>query len=95
MARIHVRGGRPLAEYAHAGMRIVVVRGDYEARLVEHLFPRGVLPEQALEIHNAHGANPLFVRCAEYTNEIEWTRVSERWPSLFRSRMTQTSAGKP
>ncbi len=73
MARIHVRGGRPLAGYAHAGMRIVVVRGDYEARLVEHLFPQGAVPEQALEIANAHGANALFVKCAEYVNEVEWT----------------------
>jgi hypothetical protein len=47
MARIHVRGGTPLAGYAHAGMRIVVESGDYDARLVEHLFPQGVVPEQA------------------------------------------------
>lgn len=72
MARIHVRGGRPLAGYAHAGMRMVVVRGDYDARLMEHLFPQGVVPEPALEIVNAHGANPLFVKCAEYANEVEW-----------------------
>ncbi|MGZ0002915.1 hypothetical protein [Burkholderia gladioli] len=53
-------------------MRIVVVRGDYDAYLVEHLFPQGVVPEPALEIANAHGANPLFVKCAEYVNEVEW-----------------------
>ncbi|KAB0648377.1 hypothetical protein [Burkholderia diffusa] len=53
-------------------MRIVVVRGDYDAYLVEHLFPQGVVPEPALEIPNAHGANHLFVKCAEYGNEVEW-----------------------
>jgi predicted phosphodiesterase len=54
-------------------MRIVVVRGDYDAHLVEHLFPQAVVPEQALEIASTHGANPLFVKCAEYVNEVEWT----------------------
>ncbi|MBN3754211.1 hypothetical protein G3N95_14765 [Paraburkholderia sp. Tr-20389] len=77
MTRIHVRGGKPLAGYAHAGMRIVVVRGDYEARVVEHLFPHGFAPEQALEIDSAHGANPLFVRCAEYINEVEWSEFPD------------------
>jgi hypothetical protein len=72
MARIHVRGGRPLAGYTSAGMRLVVMRGDYDTQMVDHLFPQAVAPGPALEITNAHGANPLFVKCAEYVNEIEW-----------------------
>ena len=77
MRRIHVRGGRPLAGYSHTGARLVVVRGDYEAQLTEHMFPQGVVPERALEIGNSHGALPLFVKCAEYTIEIDWDTFPE------------------
>jgi hypothetical protein len=77
MTRIHVRGGRPLAGYSHTGVRLVVVKGDYDAHLIERMFPQGVAPERALEIANAHGAFPLFVKCAEYTNDIEWDQFPD------------------
>ncbi|MEX3960107.1 hypothetical protein AB4Y31_29325 [Trinickia sp. EG282A] len=72
MPTIHVRGGRPLAGYDAGGQRINVLKGDYDARLVEHLFPQDAVPQAALEISRAHGPNPLFVKCTEYTNEVEW-----------------------
>lgn len=67
-------------------MRQVVVKGDYDAHLVEYLFPQGVVPEAALEITNAHGTLPLFVKCMEYTNEIEWDRFPDGGqPYFFRA----------
>lgn len=95
MARIHVRGGRPLAGYALAGTRIVVVRRDYDAHLVEHLFPQGVVPEPALEIANAHGVNPLFVKCAEYINEVEWPEFPNGGDPYGRRRLVDSDPVKP
>jgi hypothetical protein len=77
MPRIHVRGGRPLAGYNAGGQRINVVKGDYDAHLVENLFPQDAVPHAALEISGAHGPNPLFVKCTDYTNEIEWDQFPD------------------
>lgn len=74
MARIHVRGGRPLAAFRRSNGRVMVKKGDYEAHVIEHTFPGQDTAEAALEILNAHGTDSLFVKCAEYTNEIEWNQ---------------------
>jgi len=83
MARVHFRGGRPLAGYSHTGARLGVVEGDYDAHLVEHVFPQAAVLEAALEIPNAPGVFPLFVKCAEYTNEIEWDQFPDRGHPYF------------
>ena len=77
MARIHVRGGLPLAAFRRSNGRVVVAKGDYEAHVIEHTFPGQYTPEAALEILNAHGTDSLFVKCAEYTNEIEWNQFPD------------------
>ncbi|MDR8401705.1 hypothetical protein NE850_35820 [Paraburkholderia sp. USG1] len=77
MTRIHVRGGLPLAAFRPSNSRVVVEKGDYEAHVIEHTFPGQHTPEAALEIFNAHGTDSLFVKCAEYTNEIEWNQFPD------------------
>ncbi|KPD18001.1 hypothetical protein ADM96_15585 [Burkholderia sp. ST111] len=77
MARIHVRGGLPLAAFRSSNPRVQVNPGDYEAHVVEHTFPGQQAPEAALEILNADGTDSLFVKCAQYTNEIEWDQFPD------------------
>jgi hypothetical protein len=77
MVKIHVRGGLQLAAFRSSNPRVVVNPGDYEVRVVEHTFPGQHAPEAALEILNAHGTDSLFVKCAEYINEIEWDQFPD------------------
>jgi hypothetical protein len=79
MARIHVREipSYPLAAFRRSIGRVVVGKGDYEAYVIEHTFPGQHAPEAALEILNAHDTDSLFVKCAEYTNEIEWDQFPD------------------
>jgi hypothetical protein len=83
MTKIHVRGGKPLAAYRPTGVRIVVPAGDFEAGPTEHTFPQRPAPEAALEILNAQGVNSLFVKCEEYTNEIEWDQFPDGGAPYF------------
>jgi hypothetical protein len=82
---IRVRGGFVLAGYSERGMRLRIMAGEYVARRVSHAFPRGEAPEDALEVtaSQQHRGAPLFVKCAEYGNEVDWAAFPDGGQPYF------------
>lgn len=82
---IRVRGGFVLAGYSERGMRLRIMAGEYVARRVVHEFPRGAAPEDALEVTGSQPSrgSPLFVKCAEYGNEVDWAAFPEGGQPYF------------